>query len=299
MPAPTLVSRVEVRIGLAFWIVAGTAAALTGAFWEWLPYAAPVGALVLLWPLLSRSRAAPALLDWLPLPFVVFTYEMLHRVVPHCWTGTIDGFLADADRAVLTNHAAVLLEPLVTRPLTTLMSCFYAAYYPLMLSLAVWLSLRGSRAAFREYCAGAVGSLFIGYLGYLFLPALGPHAFLPPGTWSVPLDGDFIGPAIRSLNENHHGAFPRDAFPSLHTANAVTVLLVAWRHDRRAFGVYLVPCAGLVAATVYLRWHYVIDVAAGAALALAWQPLARRAVAREPARQEGAGPSDVSAPDGR
>ena len=47
MPAPALVSRVEVRIGLAFWIVAGTAAALTGAFWEWLPYAAPVGALVL------------------------------------------------------------------------------------------------------------------------------------------------------------------------------------------------------------------------------------------------------------
>lgn len=281
MPAPALVSRVEVRIGLAFWIAAGTAAALTGAFWEWLPYALPVAVLVLAWPVLARRDAARALLDWLPLPLVVFTYEMLHRVVPGCWAGTIDPALAAADRAILGNHAAVILEPLVARPLTTLMACFYAAYYPLMVSFAVWLCLRGTRAAFREYCAGAVGSLFIGYLGYLFLPAVGPHAFLPPSTWSVPLVGDFIGPAIRSLNANHHGAFPRDAFPSLHTANAVTVLLVAWRHDRRAFAVYLVPCLGLIAATVYLRWHYVVDVAAGAALAVAWQPLARRAVARE------------------
>jgi membrane-associated phospholipid phosphatase len=281
VPAPALVSRVEVRIGLAFWIVAGTAAALTGAFWEWLPYAAPVGALVLAWPLVARRTWAGAVLDWLPLVLVVFTYEMLHRVVPGCWQGTIDPWLENADRAVLGNNAGVLLEPLVARPLTTLMACFYAAYYPLTISLAVWLSRRGSRAAFREYCAGAIGSLFIGFLGYLFLPALGPHAFLPPGTWSVPLDGDFIGPAIRSLNANHHGVFPRDAFPSLHTANAVTVLLVARRHDRRAFAVYLVPCLGLIAATVYLRWHYVIDVAAGAALAVAWQPFARRAVAGE------------------
>ena len=281
MPAPALVSRVEVRIGLAFWIVAGTAAALTGAFWDWLPYAAPVAALVLAWPVIARRDAASALLDWLPLPFVVFTYEMLHRVVPGCWQGTIDRWLADTDRAILGNHAGVLLESLVARPLTTLMACFYAAYYPLMISLALWLFLRGSRAAFREYCAGVVGSLFIGYLGYMFLPAIGPHAYLAPATWSVPLDGDFIGPAIRSLNANHHGAFPRDAFPSLHTANAVTVLLVAWRHDRKAFAVYLVPCLGLIAATVYLRWHYVVDLVFGAALAVAWQAFARRAVARE------------------
>ena len=281
MPAPALVSRVEVRIGLAFWIVTGTAAAITGAFWHWLPYAAPVAAIVLLWPYVARRPWAAAAIDWLPLPLVVFTYEMLHRVVPGCWPGTIDRWLADADLALFGDHAAVLLDPIVARPLTTLMSCFYAAYYPLMVSLALWLYLRGMRTAFREYCAGVVGSLFVGYLGYLFLPALGPHAYLPHGTWSVPLDGDFIGPAIRSLNENHQGAFPRDAFPSLHTANAVTVLLVAWRHDRRAFGVYLVPCLGLIAATVYLRWHYVVDVAAGAALAIAWQPLARRAVARE------------------
>ena len=284
MPAPPLLSRVEVRIGLAFWIVAGTAAAVCGAFWDWLPYAAPVAALVLLWPILRGSAWADFVLDWLPLPFAILTYEMLHRLAPACRRDTIDAWLASADRALLGDQAAVLLRPIVARPLTTLMACFYAAYYPMTISLAVWLAARGRRTAFREYVAGAIGALFIGYLGYLFLPATGPHAWLPASTWTVPLDGDFIGPAIRSLNANHGGAFPRDAFPSLHTANATTLLLVAWRHDRRAFGVYLVPCAGLAAATVYLRWHYAVDVVVGAALAVAWQAVVPRIVARESRR---------------
>jgi membrane-associated phospholipid phosphatase len=201
--------------------------------------------------------------------------------VPLCWSGTIDAALAAADRAILGDNAGVLIEPLVSRPLTYLMACFYASYYPLLLSFAVWLYARRRRIAFREYCAGVIGSLFLGYLGYLFLPAIGPHAWFPQETWHAELDGDFIGPAIRRLNASHGGNFPRDVFPSLHTANAVTLLLVAWRHDRRAFLVYALPCAGLVAATIYLRWHYAVDLVAGAALAVAWQAFVPRLVARE------------------
>jgi membrane-associated phospholipid phosphatase len=270
-----------VRLGLAFWLVAGTTATLCGAFAEWLGFAAPVIAVLLAWPVLRRTKAAGFLSDWLALPFVVYTYEMLHTVVPLCWTATIDPWLASIDRAVLGADAALLLEPLATRPVTIVMACCYAAYYPLLLSFAIWLYLRRTRAAFREYCAGIIGGLFIGYLGYLFLPAIGPHAWFPASTWHGPLDGDFIVPAIRSLNAKHGGHFPRDVFPSLHTANATTLLLAAWRHDRRAFAVYLLPCAGLIAATVYLRWHYVVDVAAGAALAIAWQAFVPRIVARE------------------
>jgi membrane-associated phospholipid phosphatase len=281
LPAPALVSRVEIRVGLAFWAVVGVTAAWCGAFWAWAPYAAPVAALALAWPILAKSRGAEFVLDWLPLPLVVFTYEMLHRVVPLCWRGTIDAALSGADRAMFGDHAAVLLEPVVSRPLTVLFACSYAAYYPLTIGVAVWFYARGRRTAFREYVAGEIGALFVGYLGYVFLPATGPHAWLPHSTWRVALDGDFIGPAVRSLNANHGGAFPRDAFPSLHTANAVTILLVAWRHDRRAFFVCLLPCVGLVAATVYLRWHYVVDVLAGAALAVAWQPVVRRALSAE------------------
>ncbi len=279
--APPLTSRIELALGLAFWLVAGTAAALTGAFGTWAAYAAPLALLVASWPLLRRQPWAGVLLDWLPFPVVILTYVMLHAVVPAAWTGTIDATLAAWDRSLLGDHAGVLLQPAVHPAVTLAMALAYASYYVMPLSLGVWWYVRGRRQAFRELMVGEVGALFLGYLGYLFLPAIGPHAFLAPETFAVPLQGDFLTPAIRSLNEAHGGAFPRDAFPSLHTANAVTILLVAWRHDRRALLVYLLPALGLISATVYLRYHWVVDVVAGAALATLWQAFVPRLVRRE------------------
>ena len=53
--------------------------------------------------------------------------------------------------------------------------------------------------------------------------------------------------------------------------NAVTALLVCLRHERRLLWIYSPLVTGLVVATVYLRFHWAIDVAAGAALAVLWQ----------------------------
>lgn len=189
-------------------------------------------------------------------------------------------WLRDLDRALLGTDAAVLLEPYVARPLTVAMAVAYATYYLGPVSVAaVWWAQR-RRTAFRELMVAETGALFLGHLGYLFLPAMGPHVFFESGAFHVPLDGDFVGPLIRDRIAIH-GHHARDAFPSLHTANAVTLLLVTWRHGRRAFAFWLLPMLGLVAATVYLRFHYVVDVAAGAALAVAWQCAAVALVRRE------------------
>ena len=65
---------------------------------------------------------------------------------------------------------------------------------------------------------------------------------------------------------------PWDCFPSGHTWLAITSLLVVWRWNRRWFRILLVPAALLIASTVLLRYHWIVDVAAGAMLA--W-PFAR------------------------
>jgi hypothetical protein len=52
-------------------------------------------------------------------------------------------------------------------------------------------------------------------------------------------------------------------------SSAVVVSLVAWRHQRR-LAYLLVPITGsVIIATVYGRFHYVLDTLAGAALAIA------------------------------
>jgi len=280
--APALTDRIEVRLGLGLWTVMALAAIGSGAGTTFAPYAVPVLLLVVLWPFVRRWKGAGCVLDWLPLPLVVYTYETLATVVPACWQWTIDPWLADADRALLGAPAGAHLEPLVGPTLTGAMSAFYGGYYVVPIVLATWFGLR-DRAAFRELVVGVVGLLFVGYLGYLFLPAIGPYAFHPEA-FSVPLRGDFVGEGIAALIADRGAGFPRDAFPSLHTANAVTVLLVTFRHDRRAFAVCIVPMLGLIAATVYLRFHYLVDVAAGAALAIAWQALLPHLLASEDAQ---------------
>ena len=63
-----------------------------------------------------------------------------------------------------------------------------------------------------------------------------------------------------------------DCFPSFHTAGALLLSWGCWRHARKVFWLTLPMVASIPFACVYLRYHYVIDVVAGIALAsvLAW-----------------------------
>jgi membrane-associated phospholipid phosphatase len=49
-----------------------------------------------------------------------------------------------------------------------------------------------------------------------------------------------------------------------------------FRHKRRRFWLYLVPCAGLWFSTQYLRYHYLIDLLCGIVLALLALGIAER-----------------------
>jgi membrane-associated phospholipid phosphatase len=60
-----------------------------------------------------------------------------------------------------------------------------------------------------------------------------------------------------------------DVFPSVHLAATLYLLLFDWRHGRRRFWVYLLPCVVLWWSTMYLRFHYFVDLLAGVAVALA------------------------------
>jgi membrane-associated phospholipid phosphatase len=59
------------------------------------------------------------------------------------------------------------------------------------------------------------------------------------------------------------------AFPSAHVSGAAVVTLVAWRHQRRLAYLLVPITGGLLIATVYGRFHYVLDTLAGAGLAIA------------------------------
>ena len=68
---------------------------------------------------------------------------------------------------------------------------------------------------------------------------------IPPG---VPNPQDFV---------------QRDAMPSLHTITAFLIMYLSWKFKSKSFYFYLPYFLCMVAATIYLRYHYVVDIAGG------------------------------------
>ena len=100
--------------------------------------------------------------------------------------------------------------------------------------------------------------------GFLF-PAIGPRYTLAH-LYSIPLEGSFLTDLVRDgLNALEHNK--RDAMPSGHTQIALIVLYLAYQYERFLFYVFVPIIIGLIISTVYLRYHYVIDLFAGALIA--------------------------------
>jgi membrane-associated phospholipid phosphatase len=69
---------------------------------------------------------------------------------------------------------------------------------------------------------------------------------------------------------------PHGAFPSLHVGASAYACLFDWRRNRLRAMTYLPIVLMIIAATVILRYHYVVDLLAGLALAILAERLARR-----------------------
>ena len=66
----------------------------------------------------------------------------------------------------------------------------------------------------------------------------------------------------------HKGSSWGTAFPSSHVAYSVVIWLMAWRHQRFMFWVYLFLVPALTLGAVYGGFHYAIDALAGTILAV-------------------------------
>jgi membrane-associated phospholipid phosphatase len=115
---------------------------------------------------------------------------------------------------------------------------------------------------------------------YLIFPAVGPRFHLH-NFYSIDteLPGLFLtkplrvilnfGESIPAGIANPQDYVQRDAMPSLHAEIAILLAYLSKKLKLKSFYFYLPYCILMLIATVYLRYHYVIDLIAGAALAVA------------------------------
>ena len=88
-----------------------------------------------------------------------------------------------------------------------------------------------------------------------------------------------------------------NAFPSGHTAVTLVYLAILFVESRRLAWIFLPLVAGLIVATVALRYHYLIDVVAGVVVAAAWIFVGMPAVFRFDSRPRGGAAAEAS-PEG-
>jgi|GEM_PF-1112098 len=202
--------------------------------------------------------------------------------------------LASIDVALFGQPLTVALQSISSPWLTEITQFAYNLYYFSVLALPLTLALQGRRRAFFETAAVLLTVHCLVVIGTLILPALWPTlaAQDPSLAGLVVFDGPMEGLALTdALRTATATGTPHlyDAFPSGHTAMTLATVLLTARYLRRYLW-FIVPHAVLIVfGTLYLRYHYAVDIVAGVALALAVVAVVRRrfATARglEPAPQ--------------
>jgi membrane-associated phospholipid phosphatase len=205
-------------------------------------------------------RAAVSLL------MVPFAFEALGHLVPYVSPDSRESWLRRADLLLFGSDPTRWIGSSDRFPwLTEVLQLVYMSFFFLPLILAARLIARRDWRGLERATLVIVLGFFISYLGYLLVPARSPYHLQ---SYSFELEGVLLTPALRwtiATLEN----VKYDCFPSGHSMIAMLVAALAWKHDRRAFWWGLGGIGVLLPlSTIYLRYHYAVDVIA--AVPAAW-----------------------------
>lgn len=211
---------------------------------------------------------------------ILYAFRLLHFLIPairHI-DGTYERLLIHWDQLLFGTHIMFYFEPIRSPLMTELMYYFYASYYliPLILVLCIifkWHKGQLSTNVLRKMSGGITLGFISSYLLYMIVPARGPWYAL--GTDAIgmkilegSLESAWIGDQIRTVILTMEMEM-YDVFPSGHTEVYLICVLLSWFYVRKLFWPILILFMGMAISTMYLRFHYGVDVLAGAGLAVA------------------------------
>lgn len=218
---------------------------------------------------------------------VIFTcYTTLGWLGVEAFSYRADAVLSAADTWLFGFDPSLALEPYLTPGRVEFFSFAYGAFIP-YINVTIALNCLGRPPLERDrFLTGWVFLYSISYLGYIFVPGHGPIVF-HADDYRVALEGGFFYDFVLRGIEASGGL--QGVFPSLHVGGSLYLCLFELRHNRLRGLIYLPLVLAIYAATLVLRYHYVVDLIAGTALALVCLPLGRRAVNAWVQRRQEAG----------
>ena len=211
------------------------------------------------------GRAGTFFYNFSPILFVVLIYESLGNLIQYLQPD-VDPQLIQIDFYIFGVHPTLWMEQWIVPWLTDILSLAYLSYYFIPVVFIAVLYMKDRMTEFDRVLFVLAFGYYISFIGYILFPAIGPR-YAMTSLYSVPLEGSFITDFVRdTLNALEHNK--RDCMPSGHTQIVLMVLFLAYRCERILFSIFLPIVCGLILSTIYLRYHYVIDILVGIGLAI-------------------------------
>ncbi len=213
---------------------------------------------------------------WYVVLIILFVFKEIYFMNRAIHLGRdYDPLLIAIDHAMFGVNPTQWIDRFATPVLTEILQLAYASYYFLMIFLGYELYREGRSREFAYSVFCIFYGFYLSYLGYLLLPSVGPrftlHDFQTmnsdlPGLWLTPLIRDAInfGESVPLHAANAVEFVQRDVFPSGHTQMTLITIFLALKYRIRFRSVVTVIGTLLIISTVYLRYHYVVDLIAGA-----------------------------------
>ena len=250
--------------------------------WPWY-IAAHLGLIVLLHGLITIQALRPAnrVLDFLRHYYPILLYAGLYResgdLNQMIFSGYLDAhFLRFEQQLFGWQPGLELMERFPARWVAELLYASYFSYYLMIAGVGLVLFARNRRAFF-HYISVVTFVFYCCYFTYVITPVVGPRILCrgivehPPLEAAGLLGAPGTPPTVQAaffyrvlLFIYDHFETPGAAFPSSHVAIALVTLYFSFLYLRPIRWVHLVVVVLLCVATVYGRYHYVVDVLAGA-----------------------------------
>ncbi len=209
-----------------------------------------------------------------------YAFSHMKVLIPLVNSANYDDLLSRVDTFLFFGHSPTLLLLNIKSVLfAKLMYLSYASFYaafPISFAAAF---LSRNTTEMRRLVLGIMLIYFFGLALFYLFPSLGPLFYTPelfadiPNKWQKVLwDGHL---AVQANRESFAASpfFGVAALPSLHGAHALFLVMIAHKYHKKLFYAYLPWITLLYISTIYMGWHYVVDLMAGALIAISCFPL--------------------------
>lgn len=216
------------------------------------------------------GAAASLLYRFTVMATLLGTFFQLREILPAVSPRSVDASIYAFDLQVFGVEPSVWLDRFVNETTTEWFAFFYFLYFLILtvhvLPMLFWLR---DEQVLARFGIGFLMVFLTAHLLYMVVPGWGPYWYLK-ASFHHELRGATFWPLVRETVDA--GGAQKDIFPSLHTAVPTFIAIFSFRHRHLVPFKYSWPVMAFVAtqiiiATLFLRWHYLVDVVAGLTLA--------------------------------